>query len=127
MTLTEKLNALMEEKGINRKQLSEQSKIPYMTIVNFYEKGTENVKLSTLKKLAAYFCVSLDYIADDSIKEKSPAPAEAEAEELTKGEHILIDNYRSLNDDGKIAAQDSVEALTYVPKYKKYSDSKNMA
>lgn len=49
-TLTDKLDFLMKERGINRKEFSRQSGIPYMTIVNFYEKGTENVKLSTLKK-----------------------------------------------------------------------------
>lgn len=67
MTLTDKLTYLLKERGISRKEFSRQSGIPYMTIVNFYEKGTENVKLSTLKKIAAFFDVSLDYIADDSI------------------------------------------------------------
>lgn len=72
MTLTDKLDLLLKEKGLNRKEFSRQSGIPYMTIVNFYEKGTENVKLSTLKKIANFFDVSLDYIADDSVSEKSP-------------------------------------------------------
>lgn len=65
MRLTDKLDQLMIEKKINRMELSKQSGIPYTTIVNFYEKGTDNVKLSTLKKLAKYFGVSLDYLADD--------------------------------------------------------------
>lgn len=72
MTLTDKLDLLLKENGLNRKEFSRQSGIPYMTIVNFYEKGTENVKLSTLKKIAKFFDVSLDYIADDSVSEKSP-------------------------------------------------------
>lgn len=71
MTLTDKLDLLLKERGLNRKEFSRQSGIPYMTIVNFYEKGTENVKLSTLKKIANFFDVSLDYIADDSVSEKS--------------------------------------------------------
>ena len=54
MILTEKLDLLLSAKGINRREFSSQSGIPYMTIVNFYEKGTENVKLSTLKKIANY-------------------------------------------------------------------------
>lgn len=50
MDFISKLDMLMKEKGVNKHQLSEQSSIPYMTIVNFYNKGTENIKLSTLKK-----------------------------------------------------------------------------
>lgn len=70
MKLTDKLDLLMKEKGINKAQLSKNSKVPYTTIVNFYENGTDNVKLSTLKKLSKYFKVSLDYIADDDTEEK---------------------------------------------------------
>lgn len=54
MTMTEKLDVLMAEREINRSQLARQSGIPYMTIVNFYEKGTENIKRSTLVKLSHF-------------------------------------------------------------------------
>ncbi len=97
MTLTEKLDRLMQEKGINRRQLSQQSEIPYMTIVNFYEKGTDNVKLSTLKKLANYFCVSLDYIADDSVE----AASSFAHIELADEERSLIESFHTLNAEGR--------------------------
>jgi transcriptional regulator with XRE-family HTH domain len=100
MTLTEKLDSLMKEKGINRRQLSQQSEIPYMTIVNFYEKGTENVKLSTLKKLANYFHVSLDYIADDSIESVSSASVSSTAE-FPDEEKRLLFHFHSLNFEGR--------------------------
>ncbi|RUS42058.1 XRE family transcriptional regulator [Cohnella sp. AR92] len=68
MKLTDKLDLLMKDKGISsRMGLSKESGVPYMTIVNFYEKGTENVKLSTLRKLADYFGVTLDYLVDDNL------------------------------------------------------------
>lgn len=66
MGLTEKLNELMDKKGISKLQLSKDSEIPYTTIVGFYTKGTDNVKLSTLRKLADYFQCSLDYLVDDN-------------------------------------------------------------
>ena len=69
MTMTEKLDSLMAERNISRAELAAQSGIPYMTIVNFYAKGTENVKRSTLLKLARFFGVSLDYLADDSVSD----------------------------------------------------------
>ena len=49
MTFTEKLDALMAKNGINKSILSKESGIPYTTIAGFYTKGTDNVKLSTLK------------------------------------------------------------------------------
>lgn len=71
MKLTDKLDLLMSEKGINRRELSKDAQIPYMTIINFYEKGTDNMKLSTLKRLSKYFGVTLDYIVDDDEEERN--------------------------------------------------------
>jgi DNA-binding Xre family transcriptional regulator len=71
MKLTDKLDVLMKERDINKRELSKQSGIPYMTIVNFYELGTDNIKLSTLMKLKKYFNVTLDYLADDDVLERN--------------------------------------------------------
>lgn len=65
MSFTDKLDALMAEKGINKSILSKESGIPYTTIAGFYTKGTDNVKLSTLRKLSSYLECSIDYLADD--------------------------------------------------------------
>jgi transcriptional regulator with XRE-family HTH domain len=70
LTLTEKLDVLLEERSLNKSQLSAQSGLPYTTIVSLYEKGAENAKRSTLLTLARYFNVSLDYLADDEIDER---------------------------------------------------------
>ena len=67
MSFTDKLDALMAEKGINKSILSKESGIPYTTIAGFYTKGTDNVKLSTLKKLSAYFDCSIDFLADEEV------------------------------------------------------------
>lgn len=65
MTMTDKLDLLMQERGLTKASLSREADIPYMTVVNFYEKGTENVKRSTLLKLSRYFGVTVDYLAVD--------------------------------------------------------------
>ena len=70
MSFTDKLDALMAEKGINKSVLSKEAGIPYTTIAGFYSKGTDNVKLSTLKKLSADLGCSIDYLADDSSNDK---------------------------------------------------------
>jgi repressor LexA len=74
MKFTEKLDMLMQEMSMSRMGVAKGSGVPYTTIVNFYEKGTENIKLSTLRKLADFFGVSLDYLVDDE-QEKRVVPS----------------------------------------------------
>ncbi|MEL7655885.1 MAG: helix-turn-helix transcriptional regulator [Bacillota bacterium] len=71
MSFLDKLDDLMRNKGINKNQLSQQTGIPYSTIDSFYKKGYDNVKLSTLRKLATFFGCSLDYLADDDVLEEN--------------------------------------------------------
>ena len=70
MKLIDKLDMLMGERGINRMELSKRAHVPYTTIVSLYEKGYDNIKLSTLKKLSIFFHCSLDYLADDNINDR---------------------------------------------------------
>lgn len=57
----ENLSALMDAKKINRRQLSIGSGIPYSTIDTIFKKS-DDVRLSTLIKLADFFSVSLDFL-----------------------------------------------------------------
>lgn len=87
MSFTDKLDALMAEKGINKSILSKESGIPYTTIAGFYTKGTDNVKLSTLRKLSSYLGCSIDYLADDdSVEEPSILAAHFDGDEYTEDE-----------------------------------------
>lgn len=79
------LDKLIEEKKINKSVLAKESGIPYTTIDGFYKKGWENVKLSTLLKLAAYFEVSVDYLVSGEGK-RSVAVAKAKKETGDEGE-----------------------------------------
>ena len=87
MSFTEKLDALMAEKGINKSILSKESGIPYTTIAGFYTKGTDNVKLSTLRKLSSYLGCSIDYLADDgNVDTPTTLAAHSDGEEYTEEE-----------------------------------------
>lgn len=87
MSFTDKLDALMAEKGINKSILSKESGIPYTTIAGFYTKGTDNVKLSTLRKLSSYLGCSIDYLADDdSTDTPTTLAAHFEGDEYTEDE-----------------------------------------
>ncbi len=72
MGLTDKLDMLMAERNMNKADLARESGVPYTTIDGFYKKGSENAKLSTLKKLCLYFGCTLDFLADDSNDVNSP-------------------------------------------------------
>lgn len=89
MTFTEKLDGLMAERHLSRAGLSRASGIPYTTIIGFYEKGAENIKLSTLRRLADFFQVPVGYLAGD------PAAAAAPAHygELSPKGQQLVDNF----------------------------------
>ena len=94
------LDKLIEEKKINKSVLAKESGIPYTTIDGFYKKGWENVKLSTLLKLAAYFEVSVDYLVSGEGK-RTVAKAKKEAgddgekcEKYTEKEKKVVAAYR---------------------------------
>ena len=70
MGLTDKLDLLMKERNINKADLARKSGVPYTTIDGFYKKGSENAKLSTLKKLCTYFNCTLDYLANDTVNDQ---------------------------------------------------------
>lgn len=108
----ENLDLLMKSKGYNKNTLAKESGIPYTTIVGFYTKGTDNLKLSTLRKLSDFFNVSLDYLinGDNTTQTKTPPP-------LTAEETKLLTAFNKLNATGKAEAVSRVEELTEISKY----------
>lgn len=106
MNFLDKLDFLMARKGLRKTNLSEISGVPYTTIDAFYKKGFENVKMSTVKKLANALDVSLDYLLDDRVTD--PNYGRMQDFQLTGSEVRLIRSYRELDDSGK----SFVEAVT---------------
>ena len=62
MNFIEKLEYMMDKKGLSKSKLSQVSGVPYTTIDGFYKKGYENIKLSTARKLSKSLGVTLDYL-----------------------------------------------------------------
>ena len=106
------LEKLMNENGLNKSKLSKQSGIAYTTIDGFYKKGCDNIKLSTLRQLASFFDVSLDYLIT----------GENDADVLDEKELKLIKHYRELNDIGKNRLTEYVHLLSLDRNYKSYSN-----
>ena len=95
------LESLMEKHGLNKSTLSKQSGIPYTTIDGFFKKGFENTKLSTLRQLANFFHVTLDYLVTGDT-ETTPK---------------ILSIYNQLNDLGKQKAIENISILAKVPEY----------
>lgn len=95
MSFTERLEYLMRRNGINNKsELAKVSGIPYTTIDGFYKKGTDNIKLSTLRKLAKCLHCSLDYLTEDSdIIEPTTLAAHFDGDDFTPEEQEEISNF----------------------------------
>lgn len=70
MNFIDKLNYLMNKNGLNKSTLSKACGIPYTTIDGWYKKGFDDLRLSTLKKLASFFNTSLDFWAYDETDQK---------------------------------------------------------
>lgn len=86
MNFIERLNELMDANGLNKNTLSIKSEIPYTTIDGWYKKGYEGAKLSTLKKLAAFFDCSLDYLicGIEGVKKAPEISPEGKYSDITK-------------------------------------------
>lgn len=80
------LETLMKNHNLNKHSFSVQSGIPYKTIDNFWKKGCDNIKLTTLKRIAEFFNVSLDYLIFGSHIETNAI--------LSQSEKKLIEAYR---------------------------------
>lgn len=126
MNLREKLEYLMARDKITKKaDLARALDIPYTTIDNILKRDHfENVKFSTLERLCDYFHVDLRYLVKDEITDPNYGLTAPEVSPFSRDEAELLEDYRSLNDEGKEKARDYLADLTSVPKYKKCPESR---
>lgn len=94
MDFIEKLDNLKKRENLNNGSFSLKCGIPYSTVSSLYSKGYENVKLGTLKKIAAFFDVSIDYLVRDEVTDPNYGKADPNEETF----EFL---FRSLTEDEK--------------------------
>lgn len=83
MKFLEILDYLMKKNGMRRADLSRALNIPPTTVNSWYARGTARVDLDTLKKIADYFGVSLEYLVNGvNLKKLVFTEAEFTADEL---------------------------------------------
>ena len=106
MNFLDKLDMLMEEKGINKSKLARESGIPYTTITSLYERGYKDIRLGTLKKLSSFFNCSIDYLAAESDQDDRPA----DMSRLHPSEIDLISRYRMAKRSRKTIVENLLKA-----------------
>ena len=95
MDLLNKIDFLLNEKELNKRQLAIKAGIPYTTIDSFYKKGVDNMKLSTFKKLCSFFQVDMTSMAFDELDIQ---PYDPERMHTTPREREIIKAFRRADD-----------------------------
>lgn len=103
MNFLEKLNLLMDNYNLNKNTLSQKSGIPYTTIDNWYKRGYDGVKLTTIKKLSVCFDTSSDFWIFDEITD--PNYEKSSNFKINNEEMEYIKKYRSLDTHGQKTVQ----------------------
>lgn len=100
----------MYKEKLNKKKLSEQSGIPYTTIVGWYKRGYSSMTLVTFKKICDYFGVTMDCMARDDINEIEYCYPNKKDLHITKDEAHFLKCYRESDDMHKGLARCAVNA-----------------
>lgn len=102
MNMLDKIELLSKIKGIkNRHQLSTLTSIPYTTLDGLYKKGYENIRLPTLRTLASFFDVSMEYLVNDDLE----VPRNNHGE-LGESQKQLMELARTIHDEDASAILD---------------------
>lgn len=110
-----KLRVLRENKGILQKDLGEILGVSTSTI-GMYEQGRREPDNGTLKKIANYFEVSIDYLLDN---EKIEKRKQKELEEKETLKNVLIENgFMKKNED--LTDEELKKLMEFVKTNKKY-------
>ncbi len=121
MKLTDKLDVLMERRGLTRGSLAAAANVPYNTIVGLYTKGYASVKLSTLRPIAACLGVSLDALADDGKELESPDESAAAVARrygaLSRRSRAIVDGVIDGLAGLESAPEEAPEKVTYIREY----------
>lgn len=125
--LSKRLVEVRKNNGYTRRRLAEELNRPYRTITN-YETGEHEPGHKYLIEIAKKFGVTTDYLlglSDDPQKtadgeKKAPSTADKNDITLAEDEWQLIENYRSLNNQGQEYVRQTMYMATQI--YKKMPD-----
>lgn len=110
MNMIEKIQRMMDEKCLTKADVSKGADVPYTTLDGLFKKGFENTRFPTLRKLAIYFDVSMEYLVVDEEADKDYG--KVIVNELTREEHDLVMLWRKLSHDEQMKMIGRIEVKT---------------
>ena len=108
MNMIEKIQEMMSEKKLTKADVAKGAEIPYTTLDGLFKKGFENTRFPTLRKLALYFDVSMEYLVVD--EESDRDYGKIIVNELSRDEHNLIMLWRKLDHDEQMKMIGRIES-----------------
>lgn len=109
------LSYLIELSGKDQRQISIDLDVNPPTF-NQWVKGKAIPSVSILKRMAAYFGVTLSQIVNDTSKESSPDDVN-ESLSLTDDEISLIKQYRMLSDQDRAQLRQFIRVMFYMQRF----------
>lgn len=101
MGISERINKLLERRGITRYKLAKMSKVPYTTLIKVLDGTTRNPQIETLTAIADVLGVSLDKLTNDSVSdiiEERLKFSEITIEELAKRANVKVEYLKNIDD-----------------------------
>jgi len=99
MKMINKIELLMHEAGLNRRQLSIKAGIPYSTVDNWFKVDCEKMQLPTFRALCDFFGVTMDSMAWDD--QDIVYRKDVKMPEISPSERDMIHTFRYLEEDAK--------------------------
>jgi transcriptional regulator with XRE-family HTH domain len=109
-TLATRLKQLRLEKGLTLEQVAKELNTTKVTISR-YENSAREPKSDTLRQLAHYFDVSIDYLLGDSDERKIITDDEKEIQVILEETRKKLENNEGLMFDGELLDKEDIESL----------------
>lgn len=112
MKFCEKLRLLREERNLNMTEFATLLGTSKQ-VISRYERGDNTPKITTVAHYANVLNVSLEYLMNDDVSDKSGSKKINSPEELalSEGEKNLLIFYRGLSDEGKKLFDETIDSF----------------
>lgn len=109
MNFLEKLDYLIKKDWEDKKKFAEKCGIPYRTIINWKNSGYKNMSLTTFGELCNFLGVTMESMAYDD--KEIEYISDTRKNDIYTDEYKLLQQYRKLNQEGKIRLLERLESL----------------
>ena len=123
MTMGERIRFYRNKQGLTMEQLGEMLGVRRAAVMKYEDGSVENIKRSTIKRMAEIFGISPCYLMWGEESEQ-PANVTPMPKALTDTERQLLAAFRALNADGQQTLLTMAESLGLNPSMKKDSENR---